>query len=251
VKALVAGRTLVVLTGPDPRSLEQRLAASRIVSVASSDPSAPFDAAAADFWLYRPGVLVALTAGLLMLAALWFFKGSAWAATIEPAPGVPPVTGQELERRLLAINDLDVPFAVEAGRGSIVASWRFADARWIDLARAHGTRRTHRILMELDARAHTVRPVEQWTSLDASAGRGGASLRWVSGTGITFFQHEHQRVFGLQVDERGRFVPRLSYAYTFDLEEMKAPLVEAVRKAGWHWRPTMWRGPAWLHWLTR
>ena len=68
--------------------------------------------------------------------------------------------------------------------------------------------------------------------------------------GITFFQVEHQRVFGLQIDQRGRFVPKLSYSYTFDLQEMKAPLISAVTNAGWHWRPTVWQGPTWLRWLT-
>lgn len=57
-------------------------------------------------------------------------------------------------------------------------------------------------------------------------------------------------VFGLQLDEQGRFKPELSYAYTFNLQEMKSPLVEAVTRAGWDWRPTTWQGPTWLRWLT-
>ena len=150
----------------------------------------------------------------------------------------------------MAVNDLDVPFSVQRENGRVVAAWRFSDARWLDLARAHGTRRTHRILMELDPEGHTVRPVEQWSLFDASAGRGGASVRWFSARGVMFYQYEHQRVFGLQIDERGRFVPQLSHAYTFDLQEMKTPIIEAVTRAGWRWRPTMWRGPSWLHWLT-
>jgi hypothetical protein len=64
------------------------------------------------------------------------------------------------------------------------------------------------------------------------------------------FQREHQRVFGVQLDEQGRFKPQLSYAYNFNLEEMKAPLMEAVAHAGWDWRPTVWQGPTWLRWLT-
>ena len=41
-----------------------------------------------------------------------------------------------------------------------------------------------------------------------------------------------------------------SYAYTFDLKEMKSPLIEAATRAGWRWQPTLWQGPAWLRWLT-
>jgi hypothetical protein len=54
----------------------------------------------------------------------------------------------------------------------------------------------------------------------------------------------------VESDERGRFVPRLSYSYTFDLQEMKSPLISAVTGAGWRWRPTVWQGPQWLRWLT-
>jgi len=68
--------------------------------------------------------------------------------------------------------------------------------------------------------------------------------------GIIFFQREQQRVFGLQLDAQGRFKPALSYGYRFDLDGMKSPLIEAVTRAGWTWRPVLWQGPAWLRWLT-
>jgi hypothetical protein len=45
-------------------------------------------------------------------------------------------------------------------------------------------------------------------------------------------------------------MPKLSYGYTFNAQEMKAPLIAAVTGAGWRWRPTLWRGPRWLGWLT-
>ena len=68
--------------------------------------------------------------------------------------------------------------------------------------------------------------------------------------GIVFFQYEHQRVFGLQLDDGGRFKPELSYSYTFNLDELKSPLKEAITRSGWTWRPTLWQGPTWLRWLT-
>ena len=54
----------------------------------------------------------------------------------------------------------------------------------------------------------------------------------------------------LHLDEQNRSKPELSYAYTFNLQEMKAPLIEAITRAGWTRRPTIWQGPAWLRWLT-
>jgi hypothetical protein len=69
-------------------------------------------------------------------------------------------------------------------------------------------------------------------------------------TGIDFFQAEQSHVFGVQLDEQRRFKPEFPYTYRFNLSEMKSPLIAAVTRAGWNWRPTVWQGPAWLRWLT-
>ena len=253
-KVLVAGRTLVVLTGPDDASLVERLRSSRIVSPAPQQTFVATDAPspeARDFWLYRPAVLVALVLFLVVVTSLWFFRGAAWAGTVPALDGVAVQSAQELRQRLLALTSLDAPFTVtEQSDGRIAVTWRFADAKWVDLARAHGMRHTHRILLELDERSRTVYPTEQQSRLDWSAGANGGGVHWSTTTGIVFFQIEHQRVFGLQLDERGRFVPSLSYQYTFNLQEMKAPLISAVTSAGWQWRPTLWQGPTWMRWLT-
>lgn len=46
------------------------------------------------------------------------------------------------------------------------------------------------------------------------------------------FQVERGRVLGLQFDEAGKPVPKLDYAWRFDAQEMKAPLTDAVTRAG-------------------
>ncbi|MHB1329062.1 MAG: hypothetical protein ACYC2K_12770 [Gemmatimonadales bacterium] len=250
VLALTAGRTMLVLTGPDEQAVRTALAASPIVTPAPAQ--SPSDAGAATFWLYRPAVLAMVTLVLVGLATLWFFKGSNWASSVPAVAGVTPVSAQELRSRLLAINALDVPYSVheESPGGRVVVTWRFADARWVDLARVHGMRATHRILIDLDESRRTARPTEQVSRVDWSAGANGGGVSWRTSSGIVFFQYEHQRVFGLQLDEQGRFTPRLSYSYTFNLQEMKAPLISAVTRGGWTWRPTAWHGPSWLRWLT-
>src|SRR6185369_12450038 len=89
-------------------------------------------------------------AGLVLLVFLysaWFFKGAAWAGSSPAQPAVAAVTAGELASRLESINTLDVPFRIERGlqANELFATWRYADAKWIDLARAHGMRRTFRI----------------------------------------------------------------------------------------------------------
>ncbi len=252
VKVVVGGRTLLILSGPDEAWLAERLRASRVFASVAHDDEAVPQAPAGDFWLHRPAVLLSFVLVLILLATLWFFRGSTWAASTPAETGATPSTAQELRRRLLAINDLDVPFTVEeeSSHGRIAVTWRFSDARWITAARAHGVRRMHRLVLELDEPRRAVRPTEYISAVDWSAGPRGAALEWRTAAGIVFFQTEHRRVFGLHVDENGRFSPEPDYSYTFDLQEMKAPLVAAVTRAGWDWRPTAWPGPSWLRWLT-
>lgn len=248
------GSMVGVWTGKDDATIRQRLAASgyeipRRAPLAGTSPQLRAGDARSSI---PAGVAAALILLNVFIVVLYFFKGAAWAGTTPAQPGTAPIAATELASRLEAINALDVPFHIERGAtaNEWFATWRYADARWVDLARARGMKRTHRIRLMLDEARGTVRATDYFAGYDWSAGRGGANLEWKAGLGIVFFQTEHQRVFGLQLDEQGRFKPELSYAYTFNLQEMKSPLIEAVTRAGWNWRPTIWQGPAWLRWLT-
>ena len=201
-----------------------------------------------------PGVAMVTVAlgSYLLLVAAYFLKGIAWATRTDATPIAQPLSVVDLRDRLIAINSLDVPFRVEPGRTDreLVAIWRYADAKWIDHARAHGMRRLHRVVLELDQPRRKVRATDYETNFDWSAGRGGANLEWKFVTGVILFQYEHKRVFGVQMNQQGQSTPSLSYSYTFNLEEMKGPLVDAVTRSGWTWQPVAWNAPEWLKWLT-
>lgn len=261
--ALPFGSMLGVWTGADDATIRARMTAGGFeiprraplgesaANTANESDNAPAAARQATSPL-RIALTAAALAAYLLIVVLYFFKGAAWAGTSPAKPGVAPLDAGEVGQRLESINALDVPFQIERGAqpNEFFATWRYADAKWIDLHRARGMKRTLRIRLVLDEATRTVRTTDYAASFDWSAGCGGANLEWKTGFGIVFFQTEHQRVFGVQLDEQGRFKPELSYAYTFNLQEMKSPLIEAVTRAGWHWRPTVWQGPPWLRWLT-
>lgn len=256
------GNWVGIWTGADDGAIRKRMTAGgftiprRAPLAEVADSATPHPPAAPSHATQASPVSTGLIAGAfvvyLFLVVLYFFKGAAWAGTSRPKPGLAPISATELATRLEAINTLDVPFRLERGAqpNEFFAAWRYADAKWVDLARAHGMRRTIRIQLKLDERNGVVRATDYAADYDWSAGRGGASVEWKAALGIVFFQSEQQRVFGLQLDEQGRFKPELSYAYTFNLNEMKSPLVAAVTGAGWNWRPSVWQGPRWLRWLT-
>lgn len=188
----------------------------------------------------------------LALAVGWFFKASAWSTRTDAAAGVAPLDSDSLRNRLLALNHADVPVSVTvSSEGEAVEiTWRYADARWFDLMRVHRMRRTHKLVLNLDPASRMVRVREFISAFDASAGADGLRLEWHAATGMQFFQVEHRRVFGAQLGADGQPTGDLSAAYTFDLQSLKAPIIEAVTTAGWTWQPVMWRAPAALRWLT-
>jgi hypothetical protein len=188
----------------------------------------------------------------LALAVFWFFKGSAWSVRQPPPPGTRPESAASLRDRLLALNQKEVPVQVIASPNdaTLEITWRYADVQWFDLMRAHKMRRTHKLELALDEHSHTARVREYWSAFDASAGPNDLRLNWTAARGMQFFEFEHRRVFGVQLDASGKPTGELSKAYTFNLQELKQPIIEAVTEGGWTWQPVMWNAASDLRWLT-
>ena len=254
LKVVVADRALIAWSGPDSAAVATALATSKLLQRAQAASSGARSVEnTGEFWLYRPLTLVAFVLGLVAIAVFWFFRMSAWAGEVSPDGSVTPVDASALLQRLLDVNSLDVPITITADAHDptrLVATWRYADAKWIDFARAHGMTRTHRITLRLDDNASIVRYFDQSATMEWSAGFDAASLRWSTERGIVFFQQDWQRVLGVQVDKTGRLTKQLSYTWRFNLQEMKAPLVQVTTNVGWRWRPTLLDGPRCLRWLT-
>jgi hypothetical protein len=266
-----SGNALLVVTALDTDALQARVATLPLLQgdaapagiAASATTAATAGASAATAGAAQPLVpalqplvqvfrsQVLLQVGgvlaLVALAAWWFFAGTAWAGRVSPAAGVAPLPAPVLRQRLLAVNQADVPVTVEARPdGRMAVTWRRADARWLDLAGAHRLQRTHRLLLRLDDTTRRVHVTEQSTELDASVGLSGASLRWRTELGLVFFQVDHRRIVGLQFGPDGRPTGDLSYAWRFNLHQLKAPFIAAVTAAGWDWQPVVLDLPALL-----
>jgi hypothetical protein len=44
----------------------------------------------------------------------------------------------------------------------------------------------------------------------------------------------------VQLDAGGKLTGKLSKAYTFNLQELKQPVIEAITASGWIWQPVVW-----------
>ncbi len=269
--AIPSGAMLYVWTGPDDAAIRHRMAVAGfepprrapleggvVEPAATGNEVTPAAQTAKSLLTLKPRTPLAwvlVGSGLavyLLVVVLWFFKGSSWAASTAPVAGARPVSITELTHRLTALNTRNLPYRIEPTDDPRLwkVSWKYADATWLDVARAHRMRRVHQLTLHLDDAAHRVRVTEFMAAFDASAGADGGRLDWKVARGMMFFQFEHRRVFGAQLGKQGTEPSRLSSAYTFDLQTFKAPFIEAITEAGWEWRPVVWHGPAWLRWAT-
>jgi hypothetical protein len=152
-----------------------------------------------------------------------------------------PSSAQMLRSELMALNQRDGGVAVtHQPDGTIEINWRYADARWFDLMRVHEMKRVHRLVLTFDEPQQIVRVREYWSAFDASAAPRDLRFNWNVATGIQFFMLEHKRVIGAQLGANGLPTGELSMAYTFDLQALKRPVIEAVTRAGWDWQPVVW-----------
>ena len=174
----------------------------------------------------------------LPLYSYFLFRGGAWAARVPPAPGVPPVPVETLRARLLAVNDFDLPFQVrEESNGRLVAEWRIADARWMELLEAGGLHKAHWIYMELDPSERKVRAQDRDRTVSWSGGVSRFGWSFSFFRGISFSQYERGAAVGLFFKD-GEWTTT-AYNYRFSLPEMKNPLIEAVVQSGWTFAPVI------------
>ncbi len=183
-------------------------------------------------------VVIALYAALQL--RIWNRIGS-WAAAVVPAPGVEPVSGPELRRRLLALNDLDAPLrAVERKDGTIDVTWRLADARWAGLMTLSGVRTIASIRLRLSEKERVCRALDIARSLrfTADGPRTGFSLEGAFFRGIVLGRWEYEKQAGIVVRD-GLPTVGTAYEYTFRHAELKNPVVNIVVQGGWQYRPVM------------
>ena len=228
---LPVGRRIVHVEAADDRGVEARLQALPFIR---ENPEKNL------VWLLfsdHTGVALAALAVYILGFGVFMARGASWAAEIAPAARAAPIPPDTLRSRILALNDLDLPFHVREEPNRLVAEWRIADARWSGLMEAGGLHDVHRIYMDLHPEKHQVRSLDVHRTLSWSAGiaRLGGSFSFFRG--ISFFEYSRGILVGVFFRD-GRWTTK-AYDYRFVLSEMKKPLVQAIVGSGWRFTPVV------------
>ncbi|HYW14237.1 MAG TPA: hypothetical protein VE871_19885 [Longimicrobium sp.] len=228
---LPVGRRVVHVEAADDRTIDARLHGLPFLS---RNPEKNFA------WILFTRYLGVALAGIALYAVLigiGMARGASWAAEIAPRPRTPSVTAKTLRARILALNDLDLPFHVREEAGGLVAEWHIADDRWIGPMEAGGLNDIHRIHMQLDPVRERVRSLDVRRTVSWSSGIAHARASFSLFRGISFYDYERGAQLGVFFRD-GRWSTR-AYDYRFVLSEMKTPLVEAITGSGWRFTPVV------------
>lgn len=145
-----------------------------------------------------------------------------------PALKPDPLPEDELRRLLLTMNSFDAPVvATEKGR-RIIFTWKYVDAKWYEIMRKVGKTSTYRLLIKLDAKRHRATLIDLETSMNWSV--GPAKFRFHA----SFFRGidvAYKREIVYAINEA--FQPGKVVDYRFANNEIKDPVMNTIREAGW------------------
>lgn len=166
---------------------------------------------------------------------------TAWATTVKPDPGVIPVEEAELRKRLLAINDQDVPFHLFLRKnGQIEITWRLADAKWSGLMTANKVSEVRIIRLKLSDKDKVCRALDIVKSVKATT--DGLTLTFSFGTffsrGAILWERSYEKHMGW-IFKDGHFTFDIAYEYDFRYDELRTPIVHIVLQSGWRYQQVL------------
>jgi hypothetical protein len=141
----------------------------------------------------------------------------------------------ELRAQIQAINEFDAPVMVEERKGKLVATWKYVDARWLELFAKAGLSKSYELQMKFDEKRHCVTMVDRTKKASWRAGVGGASVSGSTSQGVVM-AHEVGKQWGIKEN----FAPGKIYDYKFVPSEIKLPILSSILRSGWDVQYGMW-----------
>ena len=190
------------------------------------------------------GLLFGLATVALTVLIWMLFRLIVRSLAVRPADGTPTLNRQQLVQRLLALNDPARPWIVRPDPESdLVAEWKYADASWWGVLGKAGVKRAYRLRLYFDEARHQCGALDEFGQIDWSAGLLSAPRVHFSRSffrGIQLVKMERSVAYGFKTPIGGG--AGKVFAYTFDIVEVKQPVIDAVCASGWTYQPSIWPG---------
>lgn len=187
-------------------------------------------------------LVMVVMAVAIALATLLLIRRILRRLWVLPSAGVSAIDRAALTQRLLALNAPDRPWLVRHDdRADLVVEWKFADATWWGVLAKSGLRKAYRLRLYLDEPGHRCRALDEFGEVDWTAGALGSprvTFQKISFRGVQLVARERGIGYGFKTSTGGGAGKVLDYS--FDIDSLKQPVIEAVTTGGWIYQPILW-----------
>jgi hypothetical protein len=146
----------------------------------------------------------------------------------------------DLQKDMLALNSADKPYLIKVEGNQIVGTWNIVDADWIGIASANHLDKDYTITVDLDETKHEYDYSDVLKSTSGGLSGGGLSFGKTYEKG-KIWDYEGTIDFGVGVNKAKN--PEKIVApivYTFNNSDIKKPILETLRQAGWKQKKGFW-----------
>ncbi len=146
-----------------------------------------------------------------------------------------PVGENELRALLLTVNDLAAPVSVRDLGKELVVTWKYNDTKWWELLAKAGLKQLYELHIKLNGRKKEAVLIDVLKTVSWRAGPTEVS---VQASGFRGIYAGCQAGAGWGIQET--FALGETYAYKFDPQEIKGPIMNSILRSGWTVRFGIW-----------
>jgi hypothetical protein len=153
-----------------------------------------------------------------------------------PHPELAPVSKNLLKEKMLGLGGEKTPFKItESEETDILVELKVVDAEWYEFFAKAGLKKTYRIYLLLDDAKKEVRALEKIGEVSWKKGVPTISYSKSSFQGRTIAYKEFGTSYAFKEPKPSSFGK--VYEYSFDVNDLKNPLIEITTSSGWSYVP--------------
>jgi hypothetical protein len=146
-----------------------------------------------------------------------------------------PVSGADLRRALLSINDFGVPVVAMEKKRQVIVTWKYVDAKWWETFAKAGLKKVYALHVKLHEKKNEAVLID--VEKDVEWGAGPAQVRLSGGY---FRGIELDVELGVQWGINENFHVGKTYDFKFQPSEIRNPVLNTILRSGWDVRLGMW-----------
>ncbi|MBM9535788.1 hypothetical protein [Desulfobulbus alkaliphilus] len=170
------------------------------------------------YWLALAAFLLPVFLGWV-IRKCWYFQGTG-----------PAVHADELQRRLLQVNDSRSPVRATGERNTLVLTWRYEDPQWCELLSRFNITRLYELHCRFDPATRTVLLIDRIRVADFLICPDQLKI------GLRRIPLPFCRVRAGRLGTVEQYAQKAAHEYDFQPVEIKSPVMGTILTSGWNVR---------------